>query len=185
MAAFRKKSTFAVMSMIVLVSVVLPTVGTGTGNRAEADPVQWKGAETFSPVTVGPNPTRCGAAPPNVFAVFAGNGVDSRGGVFEVNASGCMNLDTLRLFNLEATDTFVRTGEQIFIAPADVTLTLNQDSCIATNDGPVPFTVAGGTGRYKDATGRGTFDVAMNHPPCNGLVHPVHVWFKGELNLRH
>lgn len=139
----RLKSRFSVVSMTVALIVALPSVLTSPDGSAGAESVPWKGAETLSPVTLGADPVRCGPAPPNVFAVFAGSGIDSKAGVFEVQVSGCMNLDTLRLFNLEATDTFVGTGDSIVVAPGEFTLSLDESTCVATNARPVSFTVTG------------------------------------------
>ena len=141
----------------------------------------WKGAETLVPIAVGPNVDRCGA-PPNVEARYAGTGIDTNGGTFAVTASGCLNLDTLRVFDMEATDTYAGTGDAIHIAPADFTLVIDPATCVATNADPVPFRVDGGTGRYELSTGSGTFDFALNHPQCNGLAQPAHIWFRGEVH---
>lgn len=143
----------------------------------EAPP--WKGAESMSIVSLLPDLDRCGE-PPVLLARFAGDGIDARFGAFTVVASGCLNPETLQVFDLEATDTFL-SGDSVLIAPDDATLSLDPQTCVATNVEPVPFDVAGGTGSLANATGGGTFDIALNWTPCNGLALPARVWFEGTV----
>jgi hypothetical protein len=143
----------------------------------------WKGAETFAPVTIGPNEARCGAFPRNVEARFAGSGIDTNGGPFAVTASGCLDTEAAVVSHLEATDTYARTGDAVQIVPADAVLSVNAETCVATNVDPVPFSVGGGTGRYANASGSGTYDLAFPMPGCAGPPQTVHVWFTGSLSL--
>ena len=146
-----------------------------------ARPPAWKGAETFSLLAAGPAPERCGPAPRFLEARFAGSGIDTAGGTFAVTASGCRDTVEQMLFDMEATDTFADGA--LHIAPDDVALVIDPATCVATNAHPVAFTVAGGTGRFAGATGRGTFDLAMTEPGCGAAPQPVHVWFSGRLQL--
>lgn len=150
------------------------------GTAGASEHLSWKGAETMAPVALTPNLARCGP-PPTVEARFAGSGIDTEGGMFAVAASGCFDLDTLRIFDLEATDTYVQSRDTIRILPDDFTLRLDERTCVATNPQPVRFRVGGGTGRFANSGGGGTFDFALNHPPCNGLAQPAHIWFRGEV----
>ncbi|HVL32134.1 MAG TPA: hypothetical protein VM600_00965 [Actinomycetota bacterium] len=142
----------------------------------------WKGAESMTPIAFAPNPERCGA-PPVLEGRFAGDGLDSRGGIFTVTASACFNTETLKVTDLEATDRF-SAADTLLIKPADVVLVLDPVSCVATNRHATPFSVAGGTGRYDGASGSGTYHIALNWPACNGAAAPARVWFEGVLNLR-
>lgn len=164
---------------ILIVTVV--GLGLHIGGAAAARIADWKGAEVLTQTSLAPNPARCGDAPSNLEATFAGTGVDTAGGAFSVTVSGCLNLDTLRVFDLEATDTYVRSGDSVLIAPDDFTLIVDPATCVATNTRPVMFEVAGGTGEYEEARGGGQFDFAVNWAPCNGLTQPTHIWFRGTI----
>jgi hypothetical protein len=154
------------------------------GATAGASPVtDWKGAESFTQTGLAPNLTRCGPLPDNLEGRFAGSGIDTAYGTFAVTTSGCVNVRTLRVSDLQATDTYLRSGDRVKIVTDDFTLALDAKTCVASNRHPVAFRVAGGTGGLAGATGRGHFDIAMNWTPCNGLVLPAHVWFNGELRV--
>ena len=142
--------------------------------------VEWKGAETLLPVALAPNVERCGP-PPILEVSYAGTGIDTNGGVFAVTASGCLDLGALRVFDMEATDTYTATADSIRIEPDDFTLVLDPVTCVATNPLQVAFRVAGGTGSYEGAGGSGHFDFVLNHPACNGLVQPADIWFRGVI----
>ena len=162
-------------------AVILAAAVIGATGVASADRPGWKGAETFSPVAIGPNPARCGVFPRHLEAHFVGSGIDTRGGPFAVRASGCLDTEANVLFDLEATDTYLGTGDSLRIAPADVPLDVNPATCTATNRAPVRFDVTGGTGAYAGAEGGGTYDLAFTLPTCPGPQAPVHVWFHGHL----
>lgn len=167
---------------LVVVIAVAGTALQGPGSAAPSD-ADWKGAETFTQTTLVPNPTRCGATPPNVEATFIGNGVDTTGGAFLVTVTACLNTETLRVSDLDATDTYVHTQGSVFIAPDDFSLVVDPETCVAANDAPVQFRVVGGTGKYENARGSGQFDFAANWTPCNGLTQPTHVWFRGTIDF--
>lgn len=162
-------------------AVALLTIGAGVAVAGAGGQPPWKGSETFSQTGGGPNPSRCGAFPPNVEAMFSGTGIDTAGGVFAVTASGCLDVEALRVFDLKATDTYVAGGESVSIVAGEFFLIVDPATCVATNAHPVPFEVAGGTGRFAGADGGGRFHFAMNHTPCSGTVSPAHVWFRGQL----
>jgi hypothetical protein len=154
------------------------------GAAAKASNVaDWKGAESFAQTGLAPNVKRCGPPPANLEGHFAGTGIDTAGGPFAVTVSGCVNVQTLRVSDLEATDTYLRTADSVRIVSDDFTLALDRKTCVASNRRPVKFDVAGGSGALKGATGGGRFDIAMNWTPCNGLALPAHVWFDGDLQL--
>lgn len=167
---------------VLLVTII--SVGAGLFLTVEASAgriADWKGAETFTQTSLVPNPTRCGAAPPSLQATFAGTGVDTAGGTFTVTTSGCLNTETMRISDLEATDTYVGGAGSVLIAPDDFTLVVDPETCVGTNEAPVAFRVAGGTGEYEGARGGGHFDFALNWTPCNGVTQPTHVWFRGTI----
>ncbi|MDP8930927.1 MAG: hypothetical protein M3O70_20735 [Actinomycetota bacterium] len=168
---------------VVLVVLVVLAVGTAQVGASPTREERWKGAETLELVTIGPALDRCGPPPIYLEGRFVGTGLDSIGGAFVVAASGCLDTQALRLFDLEATDTFTASGASLTIVPEDVDLDLNTSTCVAVNRQPVPFTVAAGTGALEGAAGHGTFDLALSYPPCGGAAQPAHVWFKGVLQL--
>jgi len=160
-----------------LTTAALAVGGTAVAARSDV----WKGAESFTQTALTPNVERCGAAPGNLEGSFAGSGIDTAQGTFAVTTSGCVNVETLRVSDLRATDTYLRSGDSVRIVADDFTLVLDPDTCVATNRRSVRFRVAGGTGELAGARGRGRFDIAMNWTPCNGLSLPAHVWFEGRL----
>jgi hypothetical protein len=143
----------------------------------------WKGAESFSLTNAGPNVARCGAFPENIELTFSGSGIDTEGGLFDVTASACTNTVTNEIFDLKATDTFVQSGDQIFIEADSFVQVINPANCVATNSHAVSARVAGGTGAYAGATGNARFNFANNLTPCNGQNAPAHVWFEGVVML--
>jgi hypothetical protein len=149
---------------------------------ASADRPVWKGAETFAPVRIGANPARCGTFPRHLEAHFAGSGIDTNGGPYAVSASGCLDTEANVLFDLEATDTYLGSGDSVRIAPADAPLEVDPATCTATNRQPGRFAVAGGTGRYAGASGDGVYDLAFTLPTCPGPQQSVHVWFQGRID---
>lgn len=144
---------------------------------------QWKGMESFSLTNAGPNVARCGAFPENIELTFAGSGIDTEGGVFNVTASACTNTITNLIFDLKATDKYVQSGDEIFIEADSFVQVINPANCVATNSHPVPARVAGGTGGHAGATGNARFHFANNLTPCNGQNAPAHVWFEGVVML--
>ena len=148
--------------------------------RTNAD---WKGAESFSLTGAGPNVARCGAFPENVELSFSGSGIDTQGGLFNVTASACTNTVTNEIFNLQATDTYVQSGDQVFIEADSFVQLINPANCVAANSHAVMGRVTGGTGGHAGATGQARFHFANNLTPCNGQNVPAHVWFEGVVML--
>ena len=169
--------------IVVGLLVAIFAVGTEQGGAARAASPAWKGAETLNPLSLAPAPLRCGPPPTYLEGRFAGSGLDSVGGAFTVTASGCLDTEKLRLFDMEATDTFVSSGDSIVILPGDVDLVLNADTCVAVNRRPVPFRTGSATGSLQGASGQGTFHIALSYPPCGGALLPAHVWFDGTLHV--
>ena len=164
---------------VATLAAILPVSQALSGHGAEG----WKGAESLTPVAIAPNPSRCGPAPVNLHARFAGSGIDTNGGPYTVAASGCLNTQTRRLSELRATDTYTRNGDSIDIDIDDFTLRVSPVTCVATNKHPVRFTVAGGSGSLARASGHGHFDFAMPYPLCAGARPPftAYVWFSGTI----
>src|SRR5829696_7412986 len=75
----------------------------------------YKGGSTFNLVNAGPNVARCGAFPENIELSFTGSGIDTEGGYNTAVFSACTNTTTNRVFDLKATDTYVQSGDQVFI----------------------------------------------------------------------
>jgi hypothetical protein len=143
----------------------------------------WKGAESFSLTGAGPNVARCGAFPENIELSFAGSGIDTEGGLFNVTASACTNTVTNEISDLKATDTYVQSGDQVFIEADSFVQVINPANCVASNSHAVMGRVAGGTGGHAGATGQARFHFANNLTPCNGQNVPAHVWFEGVVRL--
>lgn len=141
----------------------------------------YKGGSTFNLVSAGPNVVRCGAFPQNIELSFEGSGIDTEGGYNTAVFSACTDTTTNLVFDLKATDTYVQTGDQVFIEGDPFVLVPNPAICTAANAHGVPFRVAGGTGKYAGATGNGRFNIFSNLTPCNGLVLPAHVSFEGVI----
>ena len=149
------------------------------GIEAEGWPTlaPYKGSETLELLSVAPNPARCGGFP-NFEAQFAGQGIDTAGGIFDVEASGCQNIETGEVFDLVAVDTYA-DGSSVTIVTFSFTLGLDPDTCVSTNSLPVFYTVGEGTGEFAGTTGFGVFEFASNEPTCSGEVTPAYVWFTG------
>lgn len=139
----------------------------------------YKGGSTFNLVNAGPNVARCGAFPENIELSFEGSGIDTEGGYNTAVFSACTNTTTNDVFDLQATDTYAQTGDQVFIEGDPFVLVPNPAICAAANAHGVPFRVVGGTGKYAGATGHGRFNIFSNLTPCNGQVLPSHVSFEG------
>lgn len=173
----------AALPAVALMALVMLAGGTAAVGSSPTGERPWKGAETLQPVSFRPAPDRCGPPPTFLEGRFAGTGLDNVGGAFVVTASGCLDTQALRLFDLQATDTFTDSGASLTIRPEDVNLVLNPRTCVAVNRQPVPFTVEAGTGILEGATGQGTFHLALSYPPCGGAPLPAHIWFQGVLHL--
>ena len=143
----------------------------------------WRGTESFSVTGAGPNVARCGAFPENIELSFAGSGIDTEGGAFNVVASACTNTVTNLIFDLKATDTYVQSGDQVFIEADAFVQVINPENCVASNSHAVMGRVAGGTGGHAGASGHARFHFANNIGPCNGQNAPAHVWFEGVVML--
>jgi hypothetical protein len=141
----------------------------------------YKGGSTFNLVSAGPNVARCGVFPENIELNFEGSGIDTEGGYNTAVFSACTNTTTNLVFDLRATDTYVQTGDQVFIEGDPFVLAPNPAICAAANAHGVPFRVAGGTGKYAGATGHGRFHITSNLTPCNGQTPPSQVWFEGVI----
>lgn len=158
-------------------------VRAGSSAAAADDRVNphYKGGSSFNLTGAGPNVARCGAFPENVELSFTGSGIDTEGGYNTAVFSACTNTATNLVFDLRATDTYVQTGDQVFIEGDSFVLSPNPAICAAANAHGVPFRVAGGTGKYANATGNGRFNIFSNLTPCNGLVLPSQVSFEGVI----
>jgi len=143
----------------------------------------YKGGSSFNFVGAGPNVARCGAFPENVELSFEGSGIDTEGGYNTAVFSACTNTATNLVFDLKATDTYVQSGDQVFIEGDPFVLAPNPDICTASNARAVPFRVAGGTGGHAGANGHGHFHITSNLTPCNGLTPPSQVWFDGVIKV--
>jgi hypothetical protein len=170
----------AIVGLMVLIAMV-------RGSRSEAAVVDnltnphYKGGSSFNLAGVGPNVVRCGAFPENIELSFTGSGIDTEGGFNNAVFSACTNTTTNLVFDLKATDTYVQTGDQVFIEGDAFVQEVNPATCVATNSHGVPFRVAGGTGGHAGATGTGRFHITSNLTPCNGLTPPTQVWFEGVI----
>ena len=100
-----------------------------------------------------------------------------------MTASGCLDTEAVVLSELSAVDTYLRTGDSVHIAPGDAALSFDPATCVAATTSPVPFTLAGGTGRYAGASGSGTYETVFTMPNCLGPQQSVHIWFEGSLDL--
>lgn len=143
----------------------------------------YKGGSTFNLAGAAPNVARCGAFPENVELSFNGSGIDTEGGYNTAVFSACTNTTTNLVFDLKATDTYVQTGDQVFIEGDPFVLVPNPGICVAANTHGVPFRVAGGTGGHAGATGTGRFHITSNLTPCNGQIPPAQVWFEGVISV--
>lgn len=143
----------------------------------------WRGTESFGLTNAGPNVARCGSFPENIELSFSGSGIDTEGGVFNVTASACTNTTTNEIFDLKATDSYVQSGDQVFIEADSFVQVINPANCTATNSHAVTGRVAGGTGGHAGATGHARFHFVNNLTPCNGQTVDAHVWFDGVLML--
>lgn len=142
----------------------------------------YKGGSTFNLAGVGPNVPRCGAFPENIELSFTGGGMDTEGGLNTAVFSACTNTTTNLVFDLRATDTYVQTGDQVFIEGEPFVLVPNPANCSASNAHGVPFRVTGG---HAGATGNGRFHITSNLTPCNGQTPPAQVWFEGVIKTTH
>ncbi len=142
----------------------------------------YKGGSTFDLVGAGPNVARCGSFPENIELSFSGGGIDTEGGINTAVFSACTNTTTNLVFDLKAIDTYVQTGDQVFIEGDSFVQTVDPVTCVATNSHGVTFRVTGGTGGHAGATGQGRFHLTSNLTPCNGQVKPAQVWFEGVIS---
>lgn len=154
--------------------------GGGGGGHGGGGGLHYKGSETLSLVSVAPNLERCGEAP-NFEAVFEGSGIDTAGGVFTVESSGCQNVATGLVFDLVATDTYAN-GDSVDIVADSFTLVFDPETCVSSTVDSVHFDIDGGTGAFAGASGGGKFDFASNDPACSGVISPAFVWFRGKIH---
>jgi hypothetical protein len=180
------KTKLSVMLLIFAGLMILASQLRGGSSAAVVDNhvnPQYKGGSTFNLVGAGPNVARCGAFPENIELSFTGSGIDTEGGYNTAVFSACTNTITNLVFDLKATDTYVQTGDQVFIEGDPFVLAPNPAICAAANAHGVPFRVAGGTGGHAGATGNGHFHIASNLTPCNWQTPPAHVWFDGVIRV--
>ena len=178
------KTRLTVMLLTLTGLVILAGQLRGGSSAAAVDDhvnPHYKGGSTFNLVSAGPNVARCGAFPENIELSFEGSGIDTEGGYNTAVFSACTNTTTNLVFDLRATDTYVQTGDQVNIEGDPFVLSPNPAICAAANAHGVPFRVAGGTGKYANATGNGRFHIASNLTPCNGQTPPSQVWFEGVI----
>ena len=170
------------VGLIVLVAQVLETSSKAAVPPDNLTNAHYKGGSTFNLAGAGPNVARCGAFPQNIELSFTGSGIDTEGGFNNAVFSACTNTTTNEVFDLKATDTYVQSGDQVFIEGDSFVQTVNPVTCVATNSHGVTFRVAGGTGGHAGATGQGRFHITSNLTPCNGLTPPAQVWFEGVIS---
>lgn len=144
----------------------------------------YKGGSTFNLVSAGPNVARCGPFPQNIELNFEGSGIDTEGGYNTAVFSACTDTTTNLVFDLKATDTYVQTGDQVFIEGDPFVLAPNPSICAASNADGVPFRITGGTGGRAGAKGHGHFHITSNLTPCNGQTPPAQVWFDGVFKVK-
>lgn len=145
----------------------------------------WKGAEWLTVSAPAVNAARCGSPADQNFELhFTGSGIDTARGTFAVTASACIDMDTLHVTDLRATDRFAGSGDTVEIRTSDFTLEKRPGACVATNRSAVKFTVAGGTGGLAGAKGSGHFDTAVNLAGCETPAQPAYVWFEGEIQTQ-
>jgi hypothetical protein len=143
----------------------------------------YKGGSTFNLVSAGPNVARCGAPPEYIELNFEGSGIDTEGGFNTAVFSACTNTTTNEVFDLKATDTYVQSGDQVFIEGDPFVLAPNPAICTASNAQGVRFRITGGTGGRAGAKGHGRFHITSNLTPCNGQTPPTQVWFEGVFKI--
>jgi hypothetical protein len=156
----KTRLTFTLMALVGL--MVLVALVRGTHSEAAVPPdnrtnPHYKGGSTFDLAGAGPNVGRCGPFPENIELSFRGSGIDTEGGFNNAVFSACTNTTTNLVFDLKAIDTYVQSGDQVFIEGDPFVLEPNLAICAATNSHGVPFRVAGGTGGHAGATGHGRF----------------------------
>ncbi len=177
-------------AMLLIITGLLILAGQVRGGSSAAmvgDHVNphYKGGSIFNLVSAGPNVARCGAFPQNIELSFEGSGIDTEGGYNTAVFSACTNTTTNLVFDLKAIDTYVQTGDQVFIEGDPFVLAPNPAICAAANAHGVPFRVTGGTGGHAGATGQGRFQITSNLTPCNGQTVPAHVSFEGVIRRSH
>jgi hypothetical protein len=180
----KTKLTIMLLTVIALVIFAgqIGRVSSATTEETYVNP-NYRGGSSFNLVSAGPNLARCGAFPENIELNFTGSGIDTEGGYNTAVFSACTNTTTNLVFDLKATDTYVGSGDQVFIEGDPFVLAPNPAICAASNAHGVPFRVAGGTGGHAGATGHGRFHINSNLTPCNGQTPPAHVSFDGVIKL--
>src|SRR5215475_568869 len=138
----RTKLTFTSLAFATLILVAGYTFSGGSAAAALAEDnvnPHYKGGSSFNLAGVGPNVARCGAFPENVELSFTGSGIDTEGGFNTAVFSACTNTTTNLVFDLQATDTYVQTGDQVFIEGDPFVLAPNLAICAAANAHGVAF----------------------------------------------
>ena len=161
----------------------------GGGNSAAAassarvNP-HYKGASAFNLAGAGPNVARCGAFPENVELSFTGQGIDTEGGLNTAVFSACTNTNTNEVFDLKAMDTYVGSGDQVFIeadSSSSPSTRLTAQRPRRTQFHSVLPEVRAVT---AGATGQGRFNLYSNLTPCNGQTPPAFVSFEGMIQVQ-
>ena len=183
----KTRFTLTLLVLAGLISLAVLRVGSSFASPLANNHVNpdYRGASAFDLVGAGPNVARCGAFPQNVELNFTGGGIDTEGGLNTAVFSACTNTTTNEVFDLKAIDTYVQTGDQVFIEGDSFVLEPNLAICAASNAHGVPFRVTGGTGGHAGATGHGRFNINTNLTPCNGLVRPSYVSFDGVIKVKN
>ena len=177
------KLTLALIALAAL-TIIAGYFRGGSSEAAVVDDLvnpHYKGGSSFNLAGAAPNVARCGAFPENVELSFTGGGTDTEGGLNTAVFSACTNTTTNLVFDLKAIDTYVQTGDQVFIEGDSFVQVINPANCVASNSHGINFRVTGGTGAYAGATGGGKFHLVSNLTPCNGQVAPAQVTFEGFL----
>lgn len=176
------------LTLITLAGLIVFAGYVGGGNSSAAalegrvNP-HYKGASAFNLAGAGPNVARCGAFPEHIELSFTGQGIDTEGGLNTAVFTACTNTTTNEVFDLKATDTYVGSGDQVFIEGDSFVQAIDPANCTATTAHAVPFRVAGGTGGHAGATGQGRFNLYSNLTPCNGQTPPAFVSFEGVIQV--
>src|SRR6185436_10193912 len=112
--------TRLIVLLLTLIGVIALAGQLGAGSSAaplvgERVNNDYRGGSSFDFAGAGPNVARCGAFPQNVELNFTGSGIDTEGGYNTAVFSACTDTTTNMVFDLKATDTYVQTGDQVFI----------------------------------------------------------------------
>src|ERR1051325_7673742 len=175
-------TSLALAALITGAGYVISGTSAAAASSTTVNP-HYKGDSAFNLAGAGPNVGRCGAFPENIELSFVGKGIDTEGGLNTAVFSACTNTTTNEVFDLKAIDTYVGSGDQVFIEADSFVQVIDPVNCTATTAHAVPFRVAGGTGGHAGATGQGRFNLYSNLTPCNGQTPPAFVSFEGMIQV--